>query len=261
MNKAGGFITLHRQILDWEWFKDTNTLVLFIYLLLTANYVEGSFKGLKVKRGQTVTSIPSLSTGTGLSFQQTRTALKHLVSTGEITDDSCHQYRVITIVKYDDYQKLTDKLTDDQQTTNRRSNRRSTDELTNDQQQYNNNNKENNVKNETMKQERETAARFVPPTKEEIFDFCLENGLNVDVDYLYDNYSSKGWKIGASPMKDWKAAVRNWARRDQKQQTVPAKPSYQKTVPAQQFTQRSYENEQDEAMQRMIDEMRKAGYA
>ena len=86
MNKAGGFITLHRQILDWEWYKDVNTAFLFIHLLLSANFVDAMFKGKLIKRGQLVTSLSHLSTETGLSVQQTRTALSHLVSTGEITD-------------------------------------------------------------------------------------------------------------------------------------------------------------------------------
>ena len=29
-----------------------------------------------------------------------------------------------------------------------------------------------------------------------------------------DFYASKGWKVGSSPMRDWRAAARNWARRD-----------------------------------------------
>ena len=90
----------------------------------------------------------------------------------------------------------------------------------------------------------------LPCTKEEIFDFCMEERLNVDIDYLYDYYSSKGWKIGSSSMKDWKAAVRNWARRDKKgpvQSQAPAK-----KVTAQEYTQRDYSQEDEDAMRRML---------
>ena len=134
MNKAGGFITLHRQILDWEWFENSETLHLFIFLLLSANFVDGNFKGRLVRRGQLVTSLPKISTGTGLSIQQARTALEHLKSTGEITDEGTPQYRIITIVKYDMYQS-----------PNRQSNRQLTGNQQTDQQtiqhQYNNDNK------------------------------------------------------------------------------------------------------------------------
>ena len=113
MKKAAGFITLHRQILDWEWYRHPHTAFLFIHLLLSAKFADGYFNGMPIKRGQLVTSIPRLSTDTGLSVQQIKTALAHLRLTGEITDDANRQYRVITVVKYDDFQKLTDKTFND----------------------------------------------------------------------------------------------------------------------------------------------------
>lgn len=56
--------------------------------------------------------------------------------------------------------------------------------------------------------------RFVKPTLQEISTYCQENNHVIDTKNFYDFYESKGWKIGNSPMKDWQAAVRNWARRD-----------------------------------------------
>lgn len=143
MAKPNGFIVLHRKLVDWEWYKKPSVKDVFIHLLLTANFVDGRFEGQLIRRGQLATSLPSLSAGTGLSLQQVRTALKHLSATGEITDNANRRYRVITVVKYDEYQNLTDRLTvnqqsnnsqltDNQQTTNR--------QLTDNQQQYNNNN-------------------------------------------------------------------------------------------------------------------------
>ena len=63
--------------------------------------------------------------------------------------------------------------------------------------------------------------KFSPPTREEVKAYCEEQGINIDVDYFFDHYSGNGWKAGRVPMKDWKATVRNWYRRDQKE----AKPS------------------------------------
>lgn len=57
-------------------------------------------------------------------------------------------------------------------------------------------------------------SRFVPPTQTELLDFCIDNNLNIDEEAFIDYYSSKGWKVGSQPMKDWKAAARNWARRE-----------------------------------------------
>ena len=62
-------------------------------------------------------------------------------------------------------------------------------------------------------------ARFAPPTAAQVEAFCTENKIrSVDAKRFVDFYASKGWKVGNTPMKDWHAAVRNWAGRDSTQQ-------------------------------------------
>lgn len=52
---------------------------------------------------------------------------------------------------------------------------------------------------------------FIKPTIEKISAYCKENGYQVDAERFFFYYESKGWLVGKSPMKDWKAAVRTWA--------------------------------------------------
>jgi hypothetical protein len=61
-------------------------------------------------------------------------------------------------------------------------------------------------------------ARFVPPTLDEIKVFCQENSLSMDPEEYFDHYQGNGWVQGqkAKPIVDWKATVRNWARREKK---------------------------------------------
>lgn len=54
--------------------------------------------------------------------------------------------------------------------------------------------------------------RFVKPKVEEIEAYCKERSNSVDAQHFFDYYESKGWKVGKSPMKDWKSAVRTWER-------------------------------------------------
>lgn len=54
------------------------------------------------------------------------------------------------------------------------------------------------------------AKRFVKPTVEQVRDYITEKNYTVDAEKFWDYYESKGWKVGHSPMKDWKAAVRTW---------------------------------------------------
>lgn len=67
----------------------------------------------------------------------------------------------------------------------------------------------NNNNNNIYKQENK---RFTKPTLEQVKQYCIERNNNVDCDRFVNYYESNGWKVGKSPMKDWKAAVRNWER-------------------------------------------------
>ena len=58
----------------------------------------------------------------------------------------------------------------------------------------------------------EKARRFIPPSVEEVEQYCLERSNNIDAQSFIDFYESKGWMIGKNKMKDWKAAVRTWER-------------------------------------------------
>ena len=69
-------------------------------------------------------------------------------------------------------------------------------------------------------------ARFTPPSIEEVAAYCQERGNGVDASRFVDFYSSKGWMVGKSRMKDWKAAVRNWERSRDEKATPAKKPGY-----------------------------------
>lgn len=78
-----------------------------------------------------------------------------------------------------------------------------------------------------VKKADKSATRFQKPTIEEIYAYSQELGLST-YDYngqqkskaqttaesFFDYYSANGWKVGKNPMKDWKASLRNWIRRD-----------------------------------------------
>ena len=62
-----------------------------------------------------------------------------------------------------------------------------------------------------IKAGRPPRTRFSPPTVEEVQAYCQEKGYAVDPQRFVDYYTSNGWKVGKNPMKDWRAAVRNWS--------------------------------------------------
>ena len=62
--------------------------------------------------------------------------------------------------------------------------------------------------------------RFKKPTIEEVKNYCILRNNNIDAESFIDFYESKNWQIGKNKMKDWKACVRTWERREAKKQTM-----------------------------------------
>ena len=102
---AEPFIKLYKKMLKWEWYDEPNTCRVFIHCLLKANWQETKWHSETLKPGQFITSLASLSKETRLTVDQVRVALNHLKSTGEITSKSQARYRIITVVKWNDYQE------------------------------------------------------------------------------------------------------------------------------------------------------------
>jgi hypothetical protein len=76
--------------------------------------------------------------------------------------------------------------------------------------------KDYTIKNNTIKEKR--ALTFFKPTIDDVKLYCLERDNKLDADRFCDYYESNGWKVGNSPMKDWKAAIRTWERTETKKE-------------------------------------------
>lgn len=63
----------------------------------------------------------------------------------------------------------------------------------------------------------ETPKRFIPPTIEEIENFCKQENIDVDAKKFFYWNDAKGWMIGKNKMKNWKSAVRTWERKKETQ--------------------------------------------
>jgi hypothetical protein len=107
-----------------------------------ANHKDNKYRGIDIKRGELMTGRLKLSSETGLSERQVRTALKNLQTTNEITMKSTTKYSIISIINYDKYQSSDQQ--NDQVATNKRP--------TSDQQATTNNN-DNNDNNDNKKEE------------------------------------------------------------------------------------------------------------
>lgn len=102
-----GWIKIYRQMIDWEWYKDSNVKSVFLHLLLLANHDDCQWKGQAIKRGQLVTSYSHLSRDLGLSIHQVRLALRKLKMSRQVSIKTTNKYTLVTIEKYSFFQDIS----------------------------------------------------------------------------------------------------------------------------------------------------------
>lgn len=193
MNCEESYVKFYRKLLNWRWFQDANTYLIWSYILLSANWEDHDFEKVTVKRGQLVTSYQTMSKDTGLSIKCVRKAIEHLKDTGEVTVKLYPRYQVITIPNYDSYQGKG------QAKGRLRAGKRQAEG--------------NNIIMEEEKEFKNTNTKvFVIPTVDEVRSYCDERHNSVDPEHFVDFYQAKGWMVGKNKMKDWKAAIRNWEK-------------------------------------------------
>lgn len=200
-----GYIKLYRRMMKWGWYTDTPTKCVFLHLLFLACYEPCYFKGVHLEPGQAVSSIRQIATDTGLTVKQVRTAINHLKETQEVAQSPYGKFSVFTVNNYNDYQ-----CTGTDEGKQRAQEGHSEGTLPNIK-------KNKEVKNTPYNPPQgdegvSVSKRFVPPTPEEVNTYCRERNNGIDGSEFCDFYTSKGWKVGKNPMKDWKAAVRTWER-------------------------------------------------
>lgn len=198
----GNYIKINRSILEWEWYQNINTCRVFLHMLLKANWKDARFEGKVIPRGSFVSSYSKLAEECSLTINEVRTAVKHLISTGEITSKPHAKFSVFTVKNYDSYQEVNKQITSSSQAINK--------QLTTIEE----------GKKEIREEINNNITRFCPPTVDEVRAYCLERNNKVDAQAFVDFYTSKDWMIGKNKMKDWKASVRTWERQTRQGETA-----------------------------------------
>lgn len=100
----GGYVRLYRALLDNPIVTRTNTLQVFIVLLLRATFRPAQFMGIPLKPGQAIMGRKELAFFCGLTENQIRTAMDHLCATNTITIQTTNQFTIVTFPKWSQYQ-------------------------------------------------------------------------------------------------------------------------------------------------------------
>lgn len=180
--------------MEWEWYDDIPTKVLFLHMLFRANHKAKKWHGVEVKRGQFISGRKKLSQETGLSERQIRTAITKLKSTNELTTKTTSTYTLYTIENYSKYQNKESEATT--KTTSNVTNERPTSD-------------QRATTNKNVKKEKNIN---IPPSIEQVSTYCKERNNGVDPQTFIDHYEANGWMRGKNKIKDWKACVRTWEK-------------------------------------------------
>ncbi len=237
MADLNGFVKIYRQIIKWGWYRDVPVKVLFLHCLFMANYQEDNLHGKTIERGSFVTTVDELSQQTGLTVQNTRTALNKLISTGEITKTTTNKFTVITVVNYDKFQKVnqpltnksTNTLTNNQQTANKQL----TNSLTNSHTIIKEDKEIKNIKEDKEERGYGTFSNVLL-TPDEYADLKNQfSDYESKIDYLSQYLKSSGKEYAdhyATIIKwaneDAVKEIKNKQKQNQKQDRINGKPSF-----------------------------------
>ena len=214
---ANGWFSINRDFLNSDtWLSEKFTHgQAWIDLIGLARHKDGHtlVKGHKVnlKRGQLCYSMKSLAVRWGWSRGKVSRYLNGLEMEHQIEQHKSHVTTVISIINYSLYQSngTTDGATNGQRIEQQT-------DINNKGNKENNDNKGSEDKPPASSLSDKKQKRFTAPTVDEVRAYVLERGCAVNAETFVDFYSAKGWMIGKNKVKDWRACVRTWERREPK---------------------------------------------
>lgn len=206
-----GFVKIYRSLLDWEWLGDANTSRVFIYLLLRANWKPNRWRGIEIKRGETLETSEGIARVLNMSRQSVRTAIFHLKSTGEITTKLTRYGMLVNIVKYAEFQGEENPI-------NHEINHEINQESTRNQPGTNHEvtTLEEGKERKNSKKERIESKTHTPPTIFEVREFFFNEGYDSDPEDFYQYNEARKWKDKAGNIVDWKVKASDWERHEKK---------------------------------------------
>lgn len=198
-----GFTKFPNDLRAAPWRNEPKTVAVYFFLRMNAVHFPSGWNCIPMEPGQILSGRAQIAAETGLTQNEVRTALEHLKRTGYITIKTTNKYSVFSFVDKENWGSF------DECTTSRPASE-STNKSPADHQQTTTIKRLGN--NDTK--DKAPRKRFSPPSVDEVAAYCRERGNTVDAQTFCDFYAAKGWRVGAQPMRDWKAAVRTWEKRE-----------------------------------------------
>lgn len=245
------FVFLWRKITDTIFYKNPNICHLAIHCIIKANFKDRNVifnnQIVELKKGQFITGRKKLSEETGLTQQQTRTALKVLEKCRFLTSKSTNKYSIITVLNYKEYQF-------NENTINQQSNQQVTSNQPASNQQVTTDNKDN--KDNKEKKERDSFypdwldinlwkdfldhRKHISKDKKPLSDRAEKLNITELKKFVDEGYSQEQ-VINLAISRGWKGFYRP---KDKPKPTLPDQTTYK--------TDKQKKQEQQEELERML---------
>ena len=177
-------------------------------------------------------SIRRLESDTGLDRKTIMSAIKEMESAGLLVTHrqtgAVNEYQLMDVHCRADIYSQSQKRDQSQKRTSTKNGTAPVPETGQDQYQKRDTESTNNLPRTKERGKTQKRKRFVRPSLREVEQYIREIGGSTDAQQWMDFYESKGWKVGKTPMKDWKACVRTWERRHEADQRDRYDTDYQR---------------------------------
>lgn len=202
-----GYIKIHRDLLNWEWWDDASMVHAWLYMLLKASPFDTSWHGIDVPRGSFMDTVVGMAASLRVSRQQMRTILDRFQATNEITIKSTNKWTMVTICKYDDYQMCENALQPTEQPAEQPSNNH---QITTLKEIKNNTTKKEKLSKESTKKDvvKVAYAENVRMTEEEHGKLMEEFGAEAAA-WMIDRLNAFKGSKGKTYKSDY-LAIRSW---------------------------------------------------
>jgi len=207
-----GWIKLHRELLKKTiWINSTvEQKAVLITIMLLASHIDNEWewngKRFRVKPGQFITSTRTLAEAAGVTHRNVRSALLRFEKHEFLTQKATHTGTLITIANWDKYQAISEYPTHDP-TQGRHSGDTA---VTHDPTTIKNIKKVKECK-EVDTDKVPKSKRFIPPTLEEVREYCRQRNSMVDPDHFYEYFEAGSWVDSkGNKVKNWKQKIITW---------------------------------------------------
>lgn len=220
-----GWVKIHRKILHSPIFDNANLLKVWFWCLCKATHEPRKHlvgnQLVELEAGQFVFGRKSAALDLKMKERTVYDYMNVLEKLEMLNIKSTNKFSVVTVMKWDFYQGRDDvdqQQKDNNPTTIQHQSNNSPTTVQHKQECKELKNVKNvkNISPPNISPPRGDASqRFTPPSVDEVRAYCQERRNGVDPQAFVDFYTSKGWMVGKNKMKDWRAAVRNWERKEE----------------------------------------------